>query len=138
MMNERSMEELLHLARKAGFILCQILVMKKQNKVVNPYFFRQCEFVIVFRKGGYKKLNKQGTSNVFEVQLKKGKDKVHPTQKPVNFLKELIINCSNENDLILDPFAGSGSTLKAAKLTNRRYLGFEIDETFFINAIKNM
>lgn len=129
------MEELFYLARKAGFFLCQILVMKKQNKIVNPYFFRQCEFMVLFRKGAYKKLNKQGTSTVFEVKLKRGKDKLHPTEKPVSFLKELIVNCSDAGDLVFDPFAGSGSTLKAAKELNRRYLGFEINETFYKKAI---
>lgn len=51
----------------------------------------------------------------------------HPTCKPVNILENLIINSSNEGDIVFDAFAGSGSTLVAAKNQNRQYLGFEID-----------
>lgn len=138
MTNERSIEDLLYHAQKAGFYFCEILIMKKQNKVVNPYFFKQSEIALLFRKGRYKKLNKQGTSNVFEVKLKRGKDKIHPTEKPLDFLKNLILNCSNPKDIILDPFAGSGNTLKAAKQLNRKYIGFEIDENFYKKAIINI
>lgn len=51
----------------------------------------------------------------------------HPTCKPVNILENLITNSSNEGDIVFDAFAGSGSTLVAAKNLNRQYLGFEID-----------
>ena len=51
----------------------------------------------------------------------------HPTCKPVNIIENLIINSSNEGDIVFDAFAGSGSTLVAAKNQNRQYLGFEID-----------
>lgn len=51
----------------------------------------------------------------------------HPTCKPTNILENLIINSSNEGDVVFDAFAGSGSTLVAAKNQNRQYLGFEID-----------
>ena len=51
----------------------------------------------------------------------------HPTCKPINILENLIINSSNEGDIVFDAFAGSGSTLVAAKNQNRQYLGFEID-----------
>ena len=51
----------------------------------------------------------------------------HPTCKPVNILENLIINSSNEGNIVFDAFAGSGATLVAAKNQNRQYLGFEID-----------
>jgi site-specific DNA-methyltransferase (adenine-specific) len=50
----------------------------------------------------------------------------HPTQKPVELLKEFIKNSTKENELVVDYFAGSGSTLIAAKELNRRWLGIEI------------
>lgn len=56
------------------------------------------------------------------------KDKFeHPTIKPVHILNNLILNSSNENDIILDTFAGSGSTLVSAKNLNRRYIGIELN-----------
>ena len=54
----------------------------------------------------------------------------HPSQKPTDLMKKLIGVHSNPNDLIVDPFIGSGSTLVAAKQLGRRYIGIEIDEGY--------
>lgn len=54
-------------------------------------------------------------------------NKIHPTQKPVKALLPLIEAFSKEGSLVLDPFCGSGSTLVAARESNRRYLGIELD-----------
>ena len=59
------------------------------------------------------------------------KDKLHPTQKPVALLEYLIKTYTNENDLVLDCCMGSGSTCVAAINTNRKYIGFELDEKYF-------
>lgn len=55
---------------------------------------------------------------------------IHPAQKPLNLLKELILTYSNEGDLILDPFAGSGSTGKAAELVGRDCTLIEKDSKY--------
>ena len=55
----------------------------------------------------------------------------HPTQKPEKLIKILIKLLSKENDIILDPFTGSGTTLKTALELKRRYIGYEIDEEYF-------
>ena len=61
-----------------------------------------------------------------------GKEKTtHPTQKPVSLMKEIIEKHSYEHDVILDPFMGSGSTGVACQNTNRNFIGFELDETYF-------
>ncbi len=52
----------------------------------------------------------------------------HPTQKPEKLLAKIILASTNENDLILDPFAGSGTTAAVAKKLNRRFCGIEADE----------
>ena len=57
--------------------------------------------------------------------------KLHPTQKPIELIEYLIKTYTNVNDVILDPFAGSGTTLLGCLNTNRKYIGFEIDEKFF-------
>ena len=54
----------------------------------------------------------------------------HPTQKPVELLRRLIANGSRSGQGVLDPFAGSGSTLVAAELLGRRGFGVEIDPTY--------
>ena len=61
---------------------------------------------------------------------------IHPTEKPLDLLEYLIKKSSNENDKILEPFAGGGSTLIACKNTNRLATGIEIEEQYF-NLIKN-
>lgn len=56
---------------------------------------------------------------------------LHPNCKPIDILSNFILNSSNENDIILDPFCGSGSTLIAAKRNNRRYIGFELNPKWY-------
>lgn len=63
--------------------------------------------------------------------VKDSKDKrVHPTQKPTELMKMIISDYTKEDWTILDPFAGSGSTLKAAKDLGRTYTGIEINESY--------
>lgn len=60
--------------------------------------------------------------------------KIHPTQKPVPLLERLIEIFTDKNDVVIDPCAGSGSTLLAAANLNRRAFGFEIKKDFFKKA----
>jgi site-specific DNA-methyltransferase (adenine-specific) len=62
----------------------------------------------------------------------------HPTQKPEKLLAKIILASSNENDLILDPFAGSGTTLVTAKKLNRLFCGIERDEKYCLLAQKRL
>jgi site-specific DNA-methyltransferase (adenine-specific) len=64
------------------------------------------------------------------------KNKIHPTQKPVNLLKKLISIFTDEDDVVIDPVAGSGSTLVAANSLHRKSYGFEINKDFHKKAIK--
>ncbi len=57
-------------------------------------------------------------------------NKVHPTEKPVPILKQLITNSSDVRATILDPFMGSGTTLRAAKDLGRNAIGIEIEEKY--------
>ena len=63
---------------------------------------------------------------------------LHPTQKPLSLMKALIELTTQENQLVLDPFAGSGTTLVAAKELNRHYMGFEINEEYYNNSLNRL
>ena len=62
------------------------------------------------------------------------KKKYHPTEKPHGLLKELILDNSNENDIVFDPCAGSGSTLLVARQNNRQYIGCELNKYYYDKA----
>ncbi|MBI4298352.1 MAG: site-specific DNA-methyltransferase [Chloroflexi bacterium] len=62
----------------------------------------------------------------------------HPTQKPEKLVTKIILASSNEGELILDPFLGSGTTSVVAKKLGRRYVGIEIDETYCCIAEKRL
>lgn len=71
---------------------------------------------------------------------KDGKDvpKIHPAQKPVNLLKQLIETFTDPYDVVIDPCFGSGSTARACLETNRNFYGFEINKEFYKRAKKEM
>ena len=83
------------------------------------------EFAVWFKKSGAKTFNAHCKNTVFKYP--NGKSKLHPTEKNHKLLKELILDNSNENDLVFDPCAGSGSHLYVAKELNRNYFGFELN-----------
>ena len=130
MTNDRNMREIWAECEKTGFIFCELLVMNKSNAVPSSYFYKSCEFVLMFRKGKYRKLEKFGQKNVIDVKMPRGKDKIHPTQKPEELIIPIIEACTKENEIVLDPFMGSGVTANVSKKMNRRYIGFEIDDLY--------
>ena len=71
---------------------------------------------------------------------KDGKEipKIHPAQKPVKLLKQLIETFTDEGDVVIDPCCGSGSTLRAALESGRHSYGFEIDRNFYTRAKEEM
>ncbi len=67
-----------------------------------------------------------------------GRSKLHPTEKNHDLLKELILDNSNEDDIVFDPCTGSGSHLLVAKENNRRWLGVELREKYFDIAVDRL
>ena len=65
-------------------------------------------------------------------------ERYHPTQKPQKLLTRLITTSSNEGDLVLDPFMGGGSTAVACITSNRKYIGFELDEKYYLKSIERL
>lgn len=67
--------------------------------------------------------------NIWDIPTSSGKGK-HPAVFPEALAQDHILSWSNEGDLVLDPFMGSGTTAKMAKLNNRNYIGFEISKDY--------
>lgn len=87
-----------------------------------------------FREKGVKVYGSYSTKKKYYVTPtnKADKDKYnHPTVKPLEIINNLVINSSQENDVILDPFMGSGTTCVSALQNNRKFIGMEIDENYF-------
>lgn len=78
--------------------------------------------------------NQNIVKNIFEI--KKDTNNIHPTQKPIKLLEQLIALFSNKGDLILDFTTGSGSTGIAAIKSGRKFIGIELDKQFYVEAIK--
>ena len=87
------------------------------------------ENAVWFKKSGTGKLNSKCKKNFFIHST--GSSKFHPTEKNHKLLKELILDNTNENDLVIDTCMGSGSTGIVAIENNRNFLGIELDKTYF-------
>ena len=112
-------------------------VLKANMKIVGA-----TEYALVLYKDKLPKFNNGGhmVFNWFEWKRDNATEypKIHPTQKPVNVIKRLIEIFTDEGDTVIDPCAGSGSTLRAAAELNRNSYGFEIDRKFFTEAKEKM
>lgn len=93
------------------------------------------ENAIWFKKRG-STFNARCKNTVFKYPC--GRSKIHPTEKNHELLKELILDNSNENDIVFDPCCGSGSHLLVAKENNRQYLGIEINKEWYQVAQKRL
>ena len=71
-----------------------------------------------------------------DIKFYNNKNRIHPTQKPFELIERLILASSNKNDIILDPFMGSGSTACMCKKNQREYVGFEIDANYYEKSLK--
>jgi len=119
-------------ATLCGFKLHNIISMIKDTGMPNRWYYKQTELVLFFRKGKAKPINDFTSRDNIKVIMPKQKDgKLHITQKPLDFIEKLITNSSTENQIILDPFMGSGTTAVACINTNRNYIGFEMDENYY-------
>lgn len=103
-------------------------VLKANMRVVGA-----TEHAVVLYRDKLPKFNNHGKMifNWMEWVRDNETPKIHPTQKPLPILKRLIEIFTDEGDVVIDPVAGSGTTLKAAAETNRHSYGFEIDRNFY-------
>lgn len=110
-------------------------VLKANMKVVGA-----TEYALVLYREKLPKFNNNGlmVKNWFPWEVDNNYPKLHPTQKPIPVLKRLIEIFTDEGDTVIDPCAGSGSTLRAAVEMNRNAYGFEIKKDFYKEAQDKM
>ena len=135
MTNHVNLQEILNVATECGFKFIKSLIWNKGNKIMGQYYMSQFEYILFFRKGKGKKINKCGTADILDIPNKKTKGEdgknLHDTEKPVELMKILVENSSQENEIVLDPFLGVGATGIACRELNRNFLGIELDEHYF-------
>jgi len=102
-------------------------VLKANMRVVG-----NCEYAVILYRDKLPKFNNYGKMvfNCFDWQKDSSVEKIHPTQKPIKTLENLIEIFTDKGDVIIDPCAGSGSTLLAAVQCDRQAYGFEIKKDF--------
>lgn len=110
-------------------------VLKANMRVVGA-----TEYALVLYRDKLPKFNNDGRmiKNWFEWQVDNSYPKIHPTQKPIPVLKRLIEIFTDHGDVVVDPVAGSGSTLRAAAELNRHAFGFEIKKDMYQKANEKM
>ena len=142
MCNHINLIEYLNTAIKYGFHFIKSIIWDKQNKIMGRAYMSQFEYILFFRKGEFKQVNDCGISDIISIKNVKPKDKdgknLHDTPKPISLMEILIKQSTDEGDLVLEPFAGIGSTCIAAKNINRNYIGIELDEKYYDIAVKRI
>lgn len=113
------------IAEKVGFKFWKPIVWDKCAIGMGYHYRARYEFILFFEKGK-RKLNNLGIPDVLECKrVWRG----YPTEKPVELIEILLEQSTQEGDLVIDPFFGSGSALIAASNINRNYLGCDISES---------
>lgn len=166
--NQHNIGEILTIGKKNGFKLNNIITWYKINAMPNitkRTFTHSTEFVCWFVKGknwifnynDIKEFNPHKTKDgsnkqmrdfldFIELPIVQGKERIkgddgraaHPTQKPEKLLELIIKASSNKNDIVLDPFFGSGTTGAVAEKLKRRWIGIEKNEKYIGVAEKRM
>ena len=96
------------------------------------YLTNAREVAIVGVKGAKPTFNSEYHNGVFKYPIHRdGGKRIHPTQKPLSLMKELITIHTNTNDVVIDPFCGSSTTLVACYATGRKGLGSEVLEKYY-------
>jgi len=128
--------ELIDLARKGGFPNYINLIFRKnfspQVLKANMRVVGNCEYALVLYRDKLPKFRNHGNMvfNCMDYLRDSDTPKVHPTQKPVPLLESLIEIFTDPDDVVIDPVAGSGTTLLAARNVGRRAYGFEVKKEY--------
>ena len=123
---------------KAKFKQIRFIEWLKTNPVpINSklnYLTNSREIAVCGVKGGNPTFHSEYDNGIYHFPICHGKHRIHPTQKPLGLIEAILKKHSNEGDLVVDCFMGSGVTGVACLNTGRRFIGMEIDGTCFDNA----
>lgn len=117
----------------AGFDVKSVLIWDREHHGMGDLkgnFSPQYDTIIFAVKGRYLLPGKR-PSDVIRCKRLSGSELVHPNEKPLELMKKLVEYTTKPNDVVLDPFLGSGATIIAAKTLNRNYIGIELDEKYW-------
>lgn len=134
--------ELIKLAKEYGLNRYINLVFRKnfsaQVLKANMRIVGNCEYALLLYREKLPKFNNNGKMvfNCMDWEKDSDTPKIHPTQKPVKLIEKLIKIFTDPGDVVIDPVAGSGTTLVAADNLGRKSYGFEIKKNFFTDADK--
>ena len=134
MCNDKYVKEYLNNAEQVGFKEVNILIWDKGMHTLTQYYMKCCEFILMFRKGQAKYINNMGSKTLIDIKGIRG-NRQHPSEKPIELMEHLILNSSNEGDIVLDCFMGYGATSIACIKNNRKYIGYEIDEEYYTKTL---
>jgi len=121
--------------RSAGFRIVGHLVFPKRYTSAEKFLRYQHECAYLLAKGNPRE-PRHTIGDVIDWTY--SGNKLHPTQKPLSVLLPLVETFSALGELVLDPFAGSGSTLLAARSLGRHYLGIELDAGYHAAASRRL
>lgn len=136
--------EFIELGRKYGLNNFIPLVFRKnfsaQVLKANMRVVGNCEYGLILYRDKLPKFNNGGAMvfNCFDWVRDTQTPKVHPTQKPVPLLERLIEIFTDPGDVVIDPCAGSGTTLRAAANLGRKSYGFEVNPKFYKGAVQKV
>lgn len=134
------MQQIIEYGKKYGFMKSYPLIFVKnysgQVLKANMKIVGATEYAVVLYRDKLPKFNNNNRMifNWFKWERDTTTPKIHPTQKPVQLLKQLIEIFTDEGDVVIDPCAGSGSTLRACAEINRSCYGFEIKKDYYKQA----
>ncbi len=117
----------------AGFCMIRLVIWEKTNPVPlnanSTYLSNAREVAILGVKGGKPTFNGRYHNGIYRLPIHREK-RIHPTQKPLQLMEALITKHSNPNDLVIDPFSGSGTTALASLKLKRRFIGGDKDSNY--------
>jgi site-specific DNA-methyltransferase (adenine-specific) len=137
MSNDKNLTQIIEAAENAGFKQLNILVWDKGMHTPLGYYMKNVEFIVLFRKGRAKKINNMGSKALITIKGVRG-NKVHPSEKPIDLFKHLIENSSLADEIVIDPFMGSGTTAISTVTTGRKFVGFEYEPKYVEIANKRL
>jgi DNA modification methylase len=122
---------------------CEILVWGKPNATpfTNNVWLSDLEYCLYFRGKGVRLNDGYELKSKYHIEPTNKSDKDlydHPTIKPLELVKRHLLHATQENDIVLDTFLGSGTTAVACVETNRRYIGFEINPEYYQIAVDRL